>query len=300
MKHSILIIDDEKIQAEGLKKAIEKVRPSFFVQAAFTEKDIENAIENTYYNVAIVDLRMDNMKFDGIDLIKRIAEVNPFAKIIIVSAYLPEYEDLIEIIKQGKIEKKIEKKEHSKFVEEILAAVDKIISDSEQNQTMNQQALEDLFADAKNETNINLRGKRFENFVFFLFSQMGFIHIEKRQKDTTANETDLVVRNDLNDSFFQKFKPYFLVECKNERNSLGKDAYVEFERKLENTNALSNLGFLVSASEISKNIPKEANRDSQKPHKVIFITPKEIKRLIDSDYMLHTLKKIIDEQVKWI
>ena len=91
MEKNILIIDDESVQAEGLAKALRKEMPSFSFEWRSDESAILEAIENRFYSLAIVDIRMDKYSFDGIELINKIFEVNPFAKVLIVSAFKDEY-----------------------------------------------------------------------------------------------------------------------------------------------------------------------------------------------------------------
>ena len=152
MKHSVLIIDDEAQGALNLAKVFNASRPDLMVTTATTENEISDKIENIYYNVAIVDLRMDAFSINGFDIINKIIEVNPFAKVIIMSAYLPEFTDeLSTIMTSGKIEGIVSKEKFDIFKNKILALSDKIINDFEINPLINQKALESLFAEAKNE-----------------------------------------------------------------------------------------------------------------------------------------------------
>ena len=91
MVKEILIIEDEKAQAEGLKKALQQELSSHNFSCVFEEEKMIYAIENKFFNLAIVDLRMDKFSINGIELIEKIIEVNPFSKIIIVSAYLVDF-----------------------------------------------------------------------------------------------------------------------------------------------------------------------------------------------------------------
>lgn len=298
MNHSILVIDDEQQQAEGMKKFLKKERSNFFVESAFKEKDILEKIENLYFDIAIVDLQMNDFEIDGIIIIRKILAVNPFARIIIVSGYLPSYDaQIAEISKSGKIETVIEKTSIDIFTQKILAAIDSIVESTE-NSSLHQKTLSSLYAEAKNESDTYLKGTKFERFVSLLFSQLGFNHISKRVKDQSLSEVDLIVRNELNDLFFQKFKPYILIECKNTSEKVDKNDFIQSYSKLEHTNGMANLGFLITSNAIKGTAYKEAMRTSGKGNKVIFITNLEIARLIQSLNILDTMKSIIDEQVK--
>jgi len=299
MIHTILIIDDEKIQAESLQKVFNKERSHFYVKIATNESDITTNIENLYFNVAIVDLRMDDFSINGFDIIKKIINLNPFAKIIIQSAFLPEYtEDIKDIYLSGKIAAIVDKTKYDIFKVKIMEEVDKIVQQFEDNPKMYQKSLEGLYADAKNETNTYLKGSKFEQFVSILFAQMGFIHITKRVRDKSLNEIDLIVRNEISDIFFQKFSPYILIECKNTEEKVDKNNFIQFLHKVENTNGLSNLGVLITSNALTRNTYIEAVRTSKTATKIVFLSNIEINKLIYSKDMLEEFKSIIDEQVK--
>jgi CheY-like chemotaxis protein len=299
MNHSILILDDEQQQAEGLLRFIKNEKPTFTVNAAYQEADMLAKIENLYFSIALVDLQMNDYTFDGIDLIEKIIEYNPFAKIIVVTGYFSIFESrLNNFFKTGKIVAVIEKTSNDIFKPEILSKINQIVVEAENNHLLHQKTLEMLYADAKNETNAYLKGSKFEYFITMLFAQMGFIHISKRLKDRSLNEVDLVVRNEINDLFFQKFKAYILIECKNTETKVDKNNFKLFYEKIKETNGLSNLGFLITSNSFTWNTYFDAIRTSKENCKVVFITQKEIYRLIYSINILETLKSIIDEQVK--
>jgi DNA-binding NarL/FixJ family response regulator len=299
MTHRVLIIDDEKLQVNNIRKVIEASLPDFIVDVAFDEKEIKKKISETYFNVAIVDLRMDSFTINGFDIIRDIIEINPFAKIIVCSAYLAEYSDEInELIKSGKVNAILSKEKFDVFSSKILSVLNKIVSDYDRNVQINQQALEYLYSDAKNAKDTFQKGKRFEYFVTTLFSQMGFSQIMARAKDKSYNEVDLIIRNDIKDLFFSKFKPYLLIECKNELENIDKNQFITFRSKLEHTNGLANLGFMLTPKGFKRSTYLEALRSSATEHKIVFISNSEIEELIRSESALNSLKKIIDFQVK--
>lgn len=299
MKHRILVIDDQSTQVESIKKALSLARPGIFVDTASKEKDILSKISDTYFNIALVDLRMDSFEINGFSIIRDIIEINPFAKIIVSSAYLTEYSsDINEIIRTGRIAAILDKTKFDVYIKNLLGEIDKIISESDEESGLSKRTLEFLFSEAKNDTEKFSKGTKFEYFTSALFSQMGFNHISTRVKDKSLNEVDLLVRNDLKDTFFQKFKPYFLVECKNTIENVDKNTFITFYSKLENTNGLANLGFIITTSGFKRTAYLEAMRTSNKENKIVFLSNSEISQLIASDEMIDGLKKIIDQQVK--
>lgn len=300
MIKSILIIDDERIQAESLSKSISKEKEYINSYVACEEKEILSSIESIFFDVAIVDLRMDNFSIDGFSIIEKIIKINPFSKIIIVSAYTQEYiNQLKDILLTGKIIGIIEKKEYKQFLSEIIVSLSKFEETHYNDPSETAKALTSFYANAKNETNTYQKGIVFEQFVAILFSNMGFANINKRVLDKSRNEVDLVLRNEINDNFFSKFAPYILVECKNKPNDpVGKNDFIQFFSKLKNTNGLANLGFLITTGYIAKTTYVEAVRTSTESCKIIFLSNPEIERLINSTTPILELKKIIDDQVK--
>lgn len=298
MSTSVLIIDDEKVQAQGLENRLNQTLSHASIRAVYEEKDIIAQIENWYFNIAIVDLRMDNFEIDGIFIIRKILTINPFAKIIVVSGYLNDYDEQLEFLKTGRIIASIEKGDINAFTEKIIRAIKSVEADEEANPHLNQKTLESLYAEAKNEPKAYEKGEKFERFVSFMFGQMGFQHIQKRVIDVSRGEIDLVVRNEIDDLFFRKFKPYFFVECKNISEKVNRNQFTDFEKKVKYSNGMCNLGFLFTSNVFTEDVRKETLRTSGDDHKIIFIGQPEIAQLIRSNNMLQSLKSIIDTQVK--
>ncbi|HQD45822.1 MAG TPA: response regulator [Kaistella sp.] len=300
MKRSVLIIDDEKIQAEGLTKGLSKnVSNTSFYYASEEEKIID-AIENLYFSIAIVDLRMDKFSFDGIDLIKKIFEINPFAKVIIISAFTGEYFSPIkDLFLTGKVIDVFEKIEVSKFLPLLEQSINNYHNVLFDDPSEINNALLEFYSQAKNETDNYKKGEKFEHFVSLLFQSIGFNSVNKRVIDKSLNEVDLIIRNEIDDSFLNKFGKYILVECKNKpEDKVDKNTFIVFSSKLKHTNGLAELGIIATTGFITRNTYLEAIRDSGEVKKIIFLSNPEFERLIMSHNKLEMFKIIIDEQVK--
>lgn len=297
MNKSILIIDDQEKQAKKLCEALRISLKDCSLCYASKEDDIMAKVITQYYSVAIVDLRMDGYSFDGFDVMSQIMTANPYAKIIVISAYMNDYMLRIsEYISKGAVLALSEKKDFDSWIPELTSIINDYF-----NKDLNPiavQILENLFANAKNETDTLLKGKLFEEFVVGLFRQMGFIHIETRVRDKASNEIDLIVRNDLNDAFFSKFGRYLFVECKN-RPELGfsKNDFILFNKKISASNGDSNLGVVFTTGHIKRSVYLEALRESEKGIKILYLGSGEIMRLIHTPNMLDEFKEIIDRQV---
>lgn len=300
----ILVIDDEEVQAKALQLRLnsmfEDAGEVAEIMVASSKEQIMDSIENKFYNLAILDIRMDEYDFDGIELAKKIIDINPFAKIIFVSKFAAEYmESLSELLTNGKILKFSEKKEYDLWLPELKEIIENYYKMLESCPSEVNAALLSFYADAKNEPNTFKKGEKYENFVSILFRSIGFNNIQKRVKDRSLNETDLVIRNDIDDSFLAKFGKYILVECKNKPDTnTTKNDFIVFLSKVENTNGLSELGFLFTTSTLTRNTYIEAVRSSNKKEKIVFVDNKIMFDLLSSSDLKECIKKIIDNQVK--
>lgn len=296
MAKSVLILDDEQVQAENLQKSLQKEMKEYSFSCAYEEKDMLEKIESVYYNVAIVDLRMDKYEIDGFKLMELIAIYNPFAKIIVISAFTQEYyETLKKYLTKGQILAISEKKVWEEWIPELTSVLKDYLSPS--LDTIAQNALEDMYEQAKNATTAYEKGLKFENFVAVLFGRMGFEHIKARIRDEASNEKDLIIRNDIKDIFFEKYKPYFYVECKNRNEGFDKNDFTAFYEKIHMSHGVSNLGFVFTTSYVKDTVYKQALVEAKGNIKIVYIATDLIVRLIHAQNILEEFKDIIDEQV---
>lgn len=300
MEKTILIIDDEKVQAEGLAKILGSELPNFSFEAYSVEEEIIDAIEHRFYSLAIVDIRMDKYEIDGIKIVNKIFEVNPFAKVIVVSAFKDEYFDKIkEIVLTGKVVDVLEKETISKWSPKLKEVIQSYYSKIDKDSSEINNALLQFYAEAKNEKDNFKKGERFEHFVSLIFQSFGYKEINKRVKDVSLNEVDLIIRNETNDSFLNKFGKYILIECKNKpKTKVDKNDFIVFLSKLESTNGLSELGIIATTGHITRNTYIEAVRTSKSNKKILFLSNNEFNRLINCHDKKEEFKRILDEQVK--
>ena len=151
MRQSVLIIDDEINQAENLSKALKKRVENTDFHYVSAEEEITTAIENRYFSVAIVDLRMDKFSFDGIDCIQKIFEINPFAKVIVISAFAGEYFlQIKDLLLTGKVIDVVEKESFDAFTEKLASLIINYHQKVFDNPSEINNALIENYAQAKN------------------------------------------------------------------------------------------------------------------------------------------------------
>ena len=199
----------------------------------------------------------------------------------------------------GKIIDVVDKKEFDLFTEELASLICAYHTEVIEDLSEVNNALLEFYSNAKNEVDAHKKGELFEHFVSLLFQSIGFNSINKRVKDKSLNEVDLIIRNEIDDSFINKFGKYILVECKNKPNEkIDKNTFIVFNEKLSATNGLAELGILATTGHIARNTYIEAVRTSHQQRKIIFLSNVEMQQLIVSSHKLDTFKNIIDEQVK--
>lgn len=299
MNKSILVIDDEKTQARALSFKLKEKFPDASCFEASTEEEIASAVSDVFYNLAIVDIRMDGHEKSGIDIANEIIQLNPFAKVLFVTKFLPEYISLLNpLLSSGRVLGVSEKEEYGVWMEKLTPIITDYYATLSHSNEVNI-ALLDAYATAKNETDTYRKGIMFEQFVALLFRSIGYNVINKRVKDLSANEIDLVVRNEIDDSFLTKFGKYILVECKNRPDSnTSKNDFIVFKNKLNSTCGMATLGFLFTTSSIARTTYIEAVRESQGDSKVIFVDNARMEKLLMADDLREALKSIIDSQVR--
>lgn len=88
----ILIVDDQRLFADILKKAIESdSRHDFQVTTACMPREVIHLIDERYFDVILMDIHMPNM--DGIELTRRIIRKNTGTKILMLTAF--GYDDYV-------------------------------------------------------------------------------------------------------------------------------------------------------------------------------------------------------------
>jgi len=143
-------------------------------------------------------------------------------------------------------------------------------------------------------TDSNKKGEALEDLLVLIFSTVeGFIPSHRIRTET--EEIDISVRNESKDSFWSKFTPFILIECKNWSTDCGKNEVVSFRSKLVNRFGLSHIGFLVSINGFRNTVTKEILRGSQTRFLVVPIDGKMLKGLILSKNRGELLKSFVSE-----
>jgi two-component system alkaline phosphatase synthesis response regulator PhoP len=84
----VLLVDDEEIVIEGIKKGLEL--SGFYVKAVIGGKEAIDLVKEEYFDVVIMDLIMPGM--NGVDTCKGIKEISSKTEVLLLSGYPREIE----------------------------------------------------------------------------------------------------------------------------------------------------------------------------------------------------------------
>jgi CheY-like chemotaxis protein len=84
MQYTVLIVDDSKLARMVMASALRRLQPEWTLIEATNADDAANAISAHSVDIALVDFNMPGT--DGLELVKKIREVNPTMPMAVVSA----------------------------------------------------------------------------------------------------------------------------------------------------------------------------------------------------------------------
>lgn len=125
-RYGILIVDDDKILAEDAKECLEH-ETEFYIEVDICSDSSEAlsclSRKNKYYDVVLLDIKMPNLS--GVEILQLIKKKYPDIHVIIISAYLDEYnrDELIRLGAYAVFEKPCD---YHKVKEYIKHAIDDI------------------------------------------------------------------------------------------------------------------------------------------------------------------------------
>jgi len=144
MQH-ILIVDDEALIRQGLKKIIEQASSQFRVvgEAANGIDGLAKLAQQSFHTV-ITDIRMPGM--DGVEFCKQMHNLYPDINVIVLSGY-KEFEYVKETLKHGVVDYLLKPVENEELIELLNRINDKLHQQKHQSKELQaEQALIELFS----------------------------------------------------------------------------------------------------------------------------------------------------------
>lgn len=99
--YKILVVDDNKLEREGIKFLLKKKASDLTIDEAGDGLEAVKKTKLVHYNLLITDIKMPYM--DGIELVKKIRTYNQDMKIIVLSGY-EEFEYVKELLRYNVVD----------------------------------------------------------------------------------------------------------------------------------------------------------------------------------------------------
>ena len=132
--YKLLIVDDEKIERNGIKYLLEEERQELEIYEAVNGRDAIEFLEKNHVDILLTDVKMPFI--DGIELIRRTAPLYPDMKIIIFSGY-SEFEYAKFAMKMGVqdyVLKPVDPEEFASTISKVIGELDEISIKNEHEQ----------------------------------------------------------------------------------------------------------------------------------------------------------------------
>lgn len=122
-----------------------------------------------------------------------------------------------------------------------------------------------------------------ENLADFLFSSIRGIEVIDRNVRTSAEEIDLLLKNESNNLFWRQLGSPLLVECKNWSKKIGTDEVIIFKDKLESHDI--KVGILIAVKGITGTKRKDAvlkmREYKQRGFRIVLLTGEDVEDMCD-------------------
>jgi hypothetical protein len=139
-----------------------------------------------------------------------------------------------------------------------------------------------LFMRSFDKGNSDEVGRRFEDFISLLFSQVSYFQVYKRNFENKTEEIDLVLINRRVNERVLPNSPIVLVSAKNTKDSVGVRALSTLQVKMSNRRGMCKLGFLCASRHIAMTVSDQALRSSHEERVIVPLSGTQLKHLIDN------------------
>lgn len=209
----------------------------------------------------------------GLDLLREISQLAPFAKIIVVTGYAAP--DAIEqAFRLGAYDYLVK---NGAFAALLTAKVRNALEIASERRLASLTAervlaqLRQTWDQARTESDRNRKGKLLEELVKFLFhATPGFERVTTRLTND-IEEIDIIVENCSDDAIWKKEGPVLLGECKNWSSKCGPSEYRDFAHKLATKYGRARVGFFFSLGGFTEGFLRAREADKTSPNQILVI-----------------------------
>ncbi|HEY4281621.1 MAG TPA: restriction endonuclease [Chthoniobacterales bacterium] len=139
---------------------------------------------------------------------------------------------------------------------------------------------------ARGATSNHNRGRLFEKFLCFFFSQVTGFELHEHNYRTETEEIDAIFLNRRLHGQCWPSGPLVLISGKNTKAAAGAPAVTSLASKMQNRRGMCKLGFLCSAGTISSDARNHELRYSREDNLMVLIDGKDFDSLLDKAHRL--------------
>lgn len=300
MNKNILVVDNDISGTSSLVNLLNEHMPGFSFEQKKTDTVVLEAMNDRHYSLVIVDLGMKINDYTGLRLGTVLLKTNSFAKLLFLSD---------DVSKAFKVQLRaaadssivvdvVLKRREYEMIQELKLIIEHYYKNLLRADLGINNGLLQYYELAKNEKNQFQKGVIFESFMMTFFQTFGYKQVKDRIRESGLNEVDVIIRNEIDDSFLAGLGKYILIECRNFPGiAISAYDFVHFHTKVKQTLGLSAFGIFATTGLVSRNTFEEAMRRSFVPRRIVYLAEQEILILIRAEDKLEEFKKIIREQM---
>jgi len=300
LKGNVLIVEDEKVIQEDIKSRIIKKFPEVQVFPTDSAGSAKEIMENTLINVVITDMLMETIDA-GYELLKFVKDKKPLTQVIVftIDRTIQNVINCMSIGCFGYILKE-DPDVFNKLIETTGEALE-LSNYPVERESLIERLILCYWNEMQKTKKVDKRGTSLENLCSLIFRTIpGWEQIETRFK-TDTEEIDIVILNESEDQFWQKFGTLILIECKNwsKAKKPGRKEYDEFYSKITRRGEEDcRFGFFVSINGVSKPFKEALKMNAKERIKIIILDRKDLWQLICSNNRSKYLKNLFLKQMK--
>ncbi len=164
-------------------------------------------------------------------------------------------------------------------VTKLVVVGTKVLLDRSTRSTLGLRALDRAAAAKKADS----RGRLFEAFLAFLFSQVSYLEVFSSNYRNDTEEIDIVLRNRQTAGGALPRSPLILVSAKNEKKPVGVPALTSLEAKMRNRRGQCGFGMLCCTGRFAGSVSEHLLRGSREPQVVALLDGAALRDLLQAE-----------------
>ncbi|MEA1925390.1 MAG: phospholipase D-like domain-containing protein [Candidatus Altiarchaeota archaeon] len=189
-----------------------------------------------------------------------------------------------------------------KFIRKQIDPLSEIINPILSEKEVQRNGLRRLWAQviSEQQKDKHKKGKILEEFSRLFFSFDDGLVVDDVNLRTEDEEIDIVLKNKINDPFWQQLKsPFIFIECKNWSSKVGTDELKKFRTDVSDHGNLTNIGLFIAVNGFTKGINTQQIRVVKDDKILCAVEGKDIETFLNSKIsLIEFLEELIKQSIK--